>query len=174
MEEIIWSRFLDQEGVVERSISDFNSYPSTIVKDASGNLIVGCSNGDMFRYDTSDWSKEETSISSGQSIISISFAEDGDILVGTQNGKLHQMNSTSFTEVEDYSSAGRVISVYLARGELYIFSTFSTSSKIRLFDLDTDGDGVTDSQDEFPYDSTQTQDKDGDGFGDNPTRKYSR
>ena len=158
----------DQEGVVERSISDFVAYPSIIVKDVSGNLIVGCSNGDIFRYDTSDWSKEETSISSGQSIISISFAEDGDILVGTQNGKLHQLNSTSFTEVEDYSSAGRVIlGVFGSSGELYIFSTFSISSKIRLFDLDTDGDGVTDSQDEFPYDSTQTQDKDGDGFGDN-------
>ena len=63
----------DQEGIVQRSISDFVSYPSTIVKDASGNLIVGCSNGDIFRYDTSDWSKEETSISSGQSIISISL-----------------------------------------------------------------------------------------------------
>ena len=159
----------NQEGLVERSISDFVSYPSTIVKDGSGNLIVGCSNGDLFRYNISDWSKEETSISSSQSIISISFSGDGDILVGTQNGKLHQIDSITFSEVEDYTSAGRVIlGTFGSSGELYIFSTFSSSSKIRLFDIDTDSDGVTDSQDEFPYDNTQTRDTDGDGFGDNP------
>ena len=52
--------------------------------------------------------------------------------------------------------------------KLYIFSTFSSSSKIRLFDIDSDGDGFTDSQDRFPYDNTQNKDSDGDGFGDNP------
>ena len=161
-------KVFDQEGVLERSISDFVSYPSKIVTDASGNLIVGCSNGDIFRYNLSDWSKEETSISSGQSIISISFSENGDILVGTQNGKLHQLDSSTFSEVQSYSSAGRVIlGTFGSSGELYIISTFSTSSKIRLFDLDTDGDGITDSQDSFPYDNTQNQDTDGDGFGDN-------
>ena len=162
-------KVFDQEGVLERSISDFVSYPSQIVSDGSGNLLVGCSNGDLFRYNLSDWSKEETSISSGQSIISISFSNEGDILVGTQNGKLHQLNSTTFSEVEDYSSAGRVIlGKFGSSGELYIFSTFSSSSKIRLFDIDSDGDGVTDSQDQFPYDNTQNKDSDGDGFGDNP------
>ena len=86
----------DQEGIVQRSISDFVSYPSTIVKDGNGNLIVGCSNGDMFRYDFDQIGRmEETSISSGQSIISISLDDSGDILVGTQNGKFHQINSTS-------------------------------------------------------------------------------
>jgi len=58
--------------------------------------------------------------------------------------------------------------VYGDSGELYIISTFSSSSKIRLYDLDTDGDGVTDSQDHFPLDSSQTEDSDGDGYGDDP------
>ena len=63
--------------------------------------------------------------------------------------------------------------VYGDSGELYIISTFSSSSKIRLFDLDTDGDGVTDSQDHFPQDSSQTEDTDGDGYGDNPNGNNS-
>ena len=37
-----------------------------------------------------------------------------------------------------------------------------------MYDLDTDGDGVTDSQDHFPLDSSQTEDTDGDGYGDDP------
>ena len=95
-------------------------------------------------------------------------------MVGTQNGKLHVIDDTTFTEDDVYSSAGRVVmGVYGDSGELYIISTFSTSSKIRLYDLDSDGDGVTDSQDHFPLDSSQTEDSDGDGFGDNPTGNNS-
>ena len=161
-------KVFSQDGVLERSISDFNSYPTKIINDGEGNIIVGCSNGDLFRYDFTDWTKEETSVSSGQSIISITMADNGDVLVGTQNGRLHQIDSTNFTEENVYSSSGRVIfGAFGDEGELYIISTYSTSSKIRLFDLDTDGDGVTDSLDAFPNDSTQNEDTDGDGFGDN-------
>ena len=83
--------------------------------------------------------------------------------------ELHQINETTFTEEEEYTSSGRVILGTIGvDGEIYIISTFSTSSKIRLFDLDTDGDGITDSMDAFPYDSSQSLDSDGDGYGDNP------
>ncbi|MAI04125.1 MAG: hypothetical protein CMA07_00245, partial [Euryarchaeota archaeon] len=135
------------DGTLERSIADFNSYPTQIINDGNGNIIVGCANGDLFRYDFTDWTKEEISISSGQSIYSISIDDDGTIFVGTQNGRLHQINSTTFVEEEDYSSSGRVIlGTFGTSGELFIISTSSTSSKIRLYDLDNDGDGVTDSQ----------------------------
>ena len=163
-----------QEGVLQNSLSDFTSYPTKIINDGNGNIIVGCANGDLFRYDFTDWSKEETSISSGQSIISINVADNGEIMVGTQNGKLHVIDDSTFTESDVFSSAGRVMmGVYGNSGELYIISTFSSSSKIRLYDLDTDGDGVTDSQDHFPLDSSQTEDSDGDGYGDNPNGNNS-
>ena len=162
-------KIFTQEGVLQNSLSDFSSYPTKIINDGNGNIIVGCANGDLFRYDFTDWSKEETSISSGQSVISINIADNGDIMVGTQNGKLHVIDDSTFTESDDYSSAGRVMmGVYGDSGELYIISTISSSSKIRLYDLDTDGDGVTDSQDHFPLDSSQTEDTDGDGYGDDP------
>ena len=157
------------DGTLERSIADFNSYPTEIVNDGNGHIIVGCSNGDLFRYDFTDWTKEEVSVSSGQSIYSITIDDSGKIFVGTQNGKLHQINGTTFTEEKEYSASGRVVLGTIGvSGEVYIISTFSSASKIRLYDLDNDGDGVTDSLDAFPYDSSQSEDSDGDGYGDNP------
>ena len=38
---------------------------------------------------------------------------------------------------------------------------------VTITEMDSDGDGVTDSQDEFPNDPTETTDSDGDGVGDN-------
>jgi hypothetical protein len=158
----------DQNGTVLHTLSDFSSYPTKIINDGNGNIIVGCVNGDLFRYSFSDWTKEELSIDSGQSILSITMTDDNKILVGTQNGKLHVIDETNFTELRSFSSPGRVIIAnYGVDGELYVISTFSSSSKIRLFDIDTDGDSVTDSLDDFPEDSTQSTDSDGDGYGDN-------
>ena len=37
-----------QEGVLDNSLSDFISYPTKIINDGSGNIIVGCANGDLF------------------------------------------------------------------------------------------------------------------------------
>ena len=158
-----------QSGDLERSLSDFSSYPTIIINDGSGNIIVGCINGDLFRYDFNDWTMESTSISSGYSILSITIEDDGKILVGAQSGKLHIIDDATFTEDEEFTSTGRVIfASYGSQGELYITSTFSSSSKIRLFGLDTDGDSVTDTLDAFPLDSTQSVDSDGDFYGDNP------
>ena len=50
---------------------------------------------------------------------------------------------------------------------MYIVTSFLSSSKVRLYDLDTDGDGVTDSNDAFPLELTQWSDADMDGYGDN-------
>ncbi len=158
----------DQNGTVLTTLSDFSSYPTNIINDGNGNIIVGCANGDLFRYSFTDWTKEEMTISSGQYVLSITMSDDNKILVGTQNGKLHVIDETNFTELDSFSSAGRVmISNFGTNGELYIISTFSSSSKVRLFDIDTDGDLVTDSRDDFPDDATQQIDSDGDGYGDN-------
>jgi hypothetical protein len=156
-----------QGGVLEETLSGFTSYPTEIINDGNGNIIIGCANGDVFRYDFTDWSHNETSISSSQSIISINLAPDGRIMLGTQNGNLHILDDETFTEEETFSSPGRVMmGIFGDNGELYIISSFSTSSQIRLYDLDTDGDGITDNVDAFPLDSTQEADTDGDGYGD--------
>ena len=156
-----------QGGVLEHTLPGFTSYPTKIVNDGNGNIIIGCANGDIFRYDFTDWSHNETSISSSQNIISINIASDGRIMVGTLNGNLHILDSDTFTEENKFPSAGRVMmGTFGSNGELYIISSFSTSSNIRLYDLDTDGDGVTDNADAFPLDATQEVDTDGDGYGD--------
>ena len=93
-----------QEGVLQGSLSDFTSYPTKIINDGNGNIIIGCSNGDLFRYqfsseNPSNWTMEQTSISSNN-ILSINIADDGRIMVGVQNGKLHIIDSETFTEEE--------------------------------------------------------------------------
>ena len=158
----------NNDGTFETSLT-FNSYPTKIVNDGNGHIIVGCTNGDLFRYDVSDWTEEELSISSGESIYSISIDDESTILVGTQNGRLHKINSTSFSEEKEFTTGGRVImGTFGSSGELFIITTSVSNSKIRLFDLDTDGDTIPDSQDAFPLDSSQSEDSDGDGYGDNP------
>lgn len=157
-----------QDGSLSNTLSDFNSYPTILKIDSDGDLLVGCANGQLLRYDVNDWSKEEMTISSQESINSITIGENGDLHVGTLNGKLHIVDGITLTETDEYSSPGRVmISFFEDSGELYIVSAFSTSTKFRLFDLDSDGDGVTDINDDFVDDSTQQTDTDGDGYGDN-------
>ncbi|MDP6869893.1 MAG: hypothetical protein QGI21_03890 [Candidatus Poseidoniaceae archaeon] len=160
----------EKDGTLSRSIADFSSYPTILERDSNGNMIVGCANGKLYRYDTSDWSYEEMTISSTQSINSITFDNGGDLFVGTSNGNLHVVDVNNFTEQDAYSSPGKVMmAAYGVDGELFIVSAFTTSTKIRLFDLDSDSDGVTDTLDAFPNDSTQNLDTDGDGYGDSAT-----
>ena len=160
----------ESDGTLSRTISDFSSYPTLLERDLEGNLLVGCANGKLYRYDTSNWSSEEVTISIPQSINSITFDTDGNLLVGTINGKLHIIDGNNFTEVIAYDSPGRVLMAsYGLGGELYIVSAFTSNTKIRLFDLDSDSDGITDTLDDFPNDSTQEKDTDGDGYGDSST-----
>ena len=163
-----------QAGSVTTTLSDFNSYPTIMYTDDDGDLLVGCSNGQLLRYNVDTWAKEEITISSQENINSITFAENGDLFVGTLNGKLHILNGSSLAEIDVYDSPGRVmLGFFEDTGELYIVSAFTTASKFRLFDLDTDGDGVTDSNDDFKEDSSQDTDTDGDGYGDNPSGNNS-
>ncbi len=163
-----------QAGSVITTLSDFHSYPTVMHIDDDGDLLVGCSNGQLLRYNVDTWAKEEITISSQENINSISFAENGDLFVGTLNGKLHILDGSSLAEISEYDSAGRVmLGFFEDDGELYVVSAFTTASKFRLFDLDTDGDGITDSNDDFEDDSSQDTDTDGDGYGDNPSGNNS-
>jgi hypothetical protein len=78
------------------------------------------------------------------------------------------IEGATFAEGETYASQGVVIgSSTPFTGEVYIATSFISSSKVRLYDLDTDGDGVTDTNDAFPTEITQWSDADLDGYGDN-------
>lgn len=163
-----------QDGTLLQSLSDYSSHPSVLVRDSNGMLLVGTANGQVIRYDVTTWDMESMVISSGDNVNSISFDSNGDLLVGTLNGKLHIVDGSTFNETEEYDAAGRVLLGFFGPNEeLFVVSAFTTSTKFRLFDLDTDGDGVTDSQDAFPTDSSQDTDSDGDGYGDDSSGNMS-
>ena len=79
------------------------------------------------------------------------------------------IDGATFTEEDTYASQGPVVGTKTEyTGQVYITTSFLSYSKIRLYDLDTDGDGVTDTNDAFPTEITQWNDADMDGYGDNP------
>jgi hypothetical protein len=157
-----------EDGLILATLSDSNAIINDVLEDHNGDLLVGTANGNLFRYDTNSWAVETLSLSHGKSIISLEEYNNLTYHIGTQNGKLTQVQVSTFTEGSTYSSSGRVVgSTQEFSGELYIVTSFTASSKIRLYDLDTDGDGVTDQLDAFPLEFTQWDDTDGDGYGDN-------
>ena len=73
------------DGTLERSIADFNSYPTQIVNDGNGSIIVGCANGDLFRYDFTDCTKEDIIIVSAEVFVCSepALGKDKELFSGT-------------------------------------------------------------------------------------------
>ena len=155
-------------GVVAIEHTSLTSLPTQMIVDSKDRVIVGLSDGRVYRFNTTnDDNSEFVAISSSQAVNSLSLDKNENILVGTSNGRLHVISETDFTETSAHSVTSRVIASWQGDGEtLYVVTQFSSTVKIRLFDIDSDEDGVADSADEFPMDPTQTTDSDGDGYGD--------
>jgi hypothetical protein len=157
------------DGVALTNLAESSAIVNVVMEDHDGNLLVGTANGKLYRYDTTTWAVETLSLSHGNSIVSLEEYDNSTYHIGTQNGKLTQVDVTGFTEGDTYASSGKVIGSKEAfTGEIYIVTSSPTTSKIRLYDVDTDGDGFTDQIDAFPMEFTQWADADGDGYGDNP------
>ena len=156
------------DGTILTTLSEPSAIVNVIMEDHNGDLLVGTANGNLYRYDTTTWAVETLSLSHGNSLVSLEEYDNLTYHVGTQNGKLTQVDVTGFAEGDTYASSGKVIGSKEAfTGEIYIVTSTSTTSKIRLYGVDTDGDGFTDQDDAFPMEFTQWADADGDGYGDN-------
>jgi len=157
------------DGTVLTTLTESTAIVNVVMEDHNGDLLVGTANGKLYRYDTDSWAVETLSLAHGASIVSLEEYDNSTYHVGTQNGKLTQVAVTGFTEEGTYASVGRVIGSKQAfTGEIYIVTSSGSFSKIRLYGVDTDGDGVTNQIDAFPFEFTQWTDVDGDGYGDNP------
>ena len=157
------------DGTSLTTLSESTAIVNVVMEDHNGDLLVGTANGKLYRYNTNSWAFEILSLSHGSSIVSLEEFDNSTYHIGSQNGKLTQVDVAGFNEEDTYTSNGRVLGSKEAfTGEIYIVTSSVTSSKIRLYDVDTDGDGVPDQTDVFPFEFTQWTDADGDGYGDNP------
>lgn len=128
-------------------------------------LWIGISDGTVHRYSTVTWEGAEVS-SSSTPVKSINLGADEGAWVGHQNGHVRHFDD-DLNLSANHQVTGSVISVTINDDDsLYVISSTTSNTRVRLLDVDTDGDGVADGQDAFPQDPLQSADSDGDGYGD--------
>jgi len=159
----------DDGGGLINSLTDSNSIIKVLFEDSNGDLIVGNTNGKLFRYDTNTWAVETLTLPHGKAISSIQQYDNSTYAIGSKSGHISIVDVSTFSEQNTLVATGYSIGSFQDyTTAIYLATTTPTSSKIYLFDVDTDGDGVTDRLDVFPTEPTQWSDADGDGYGDNP------
>ena len=159
----------DDGGGALYSLTDSNAIIKVLFEDSNGDLIVGNANGKLFRYDTNTWNVETLTLPHGKAISSIQQYDNSTYAIGSKSGHLSIVDVSTFSEQNTLVATGYSVGSFQdSTTAIYLATTTPTSSKIYLFDVDTDGDGVTDRLDAFPAEPTQWDDADGDGYGDNP------
>ena len=156
------------DGTLETTLTEPNGIVSSLVEIDNNTLLAGTTGGTVYLYDTGSWSSSNANL--GHTKQTTYLGQYGTMyIVGAKQGKVSFLNKTSFTVIETFTASGDIIAVLPEfTGQFYAISASPSDTKVRYFDLDSDSDGINDSNDAFPQDATQSTDTDGDGYGDNP------
>lgn len=156
--------------IVEDTFETLNDHQNRVLAlalDSDGRLLTTSSGGTLIRYNTSDWTFEKLETGSSNQIEYI-LPTDDEIHIGANNGIYHSVDVSTLTSVEDYQVGGQIRGADRGpEGQLYLIASLTTTSSVRLLDVDTDSDGVINSKDAFPDDANESSDRDYDGVGDN-------
>jgi hypothetical protein len=156
------------EGVLIQTLTDPNAIVSTLFSLDNGTMLAGTTGGTVYAYATDSWTVATQALGHTKQTTYLGHT-NGYVVVGAKQGKVSFLDETNFTLVENFEASGEIIGVSMAfNGPFYAAGNTLESTKIRYFDLDSDGDTVNDRNDAFPNDPTQRADTDEDGYGDNP------
>ena len=161
----------DPTTLTTQSLTESNSIETMVFSDNEVYMFLTTSSGEVIRYFTSNWTATTLQVGGATTRLTYSAlsGNNSELYTGSNSfQKVWVIDPIAMTKSEEIDASGTTIGVIRGeRGELYVISAMNPNSLVRLFDIDSDDDGIVDSQDKFPYDSTQTSDEDGDGHGDN-------
>lgn len=155
------------DGFLNKTLSGFEDPITAMLLTSDEDLVIATSGGELFLYDTSTWVSSELELANGKSVVAIWQNADNSLMAST-NSDLYSIwiNVWGVYSTQPISGGSVIGGFYGSDGELYTVSVLSSSTHVRLFDVDDDDDGTPNSQDAFPNDSSQVSDRDGDGYGD--------
>ena len=158
----------NQQGMLVTQKSEPTSYLSSLKDFGNGILVAGSVDGSLHFYDyNNSWSHSYLSISS-QQIAYIDNFNDNSYFAIDGNDEIFFIDESSNLVTNSFSSnLGTMHVLGELSGQISVIFNSGSVGKILFYDLDGDGDGVSDSLDDFPFDPTQQTDSDDDGFGDN-------
>jgi hypothetical protein len=161
----------DPTSLTTQSLTESNSIETMVFSDNEVYMFLTTSSGEVIRYFTSNWTATTLQVGGVTTRLTYSAlsGNNSELYTGSNSfQKVWVIDPIAMTKSEEIDASGTTVGVIRGeRGELYVISAMNPNSLVRLFDIDSDEDGIVDSQDKFPYDSTQTSDEDGDGHGDN-------
>ena len=158
----------DQQGNLITQKSEPTSYISKLDDLGNGVIIGGSGNGKLHFYNyTNSWEHSYISVSSTQ-ITSLGKFNDTAHFAIDSDDEIYILDLTTKTIADTISSDfGSNYIIGELSGTISVIKNTGGISEVLFFDLDSDGDGVSDTLDVFPFDSTQQYDTDEDGYGDN-------
>ncbi len=155
------------EGVLTNTLTEPTGIVSSLAKVGNDTLLAGTTGGVAYHYETNAWSVTSTSLGHTKQTTHLSSTSNM-FIVGAKQGRVTFLDN-NFTVLENFEASGDIVGVLPEfTGQFYAVGVTPDTTKIRYFDLDSDGDGVNDRNDAFPSDPTQSADADEDGYGDNP------
>lgn len=155
------------EGVLTNTLTDPTGIVSSLAKVGNDTLLAGTTGGVAYHYETNAWTAVSTSLGHTKQTTHLTATSDK-FIVGAKQGRVTFLDS-NFTVMENFEASGDIVGVLPEfTGQFYAVGVTPDTTKIRYFDLDSDGDGTNDLNDAFPNDPTQSSDVDDDGYGDNP------
>jgi hypothetical protein len=156
------------DGQLINTLSEPNGIVSQVRMVDNQTMLAGTTGGTVYAYDTDTWAADSLALGHTKQTTSLSTSW-GMHVVGSKQGKVAFVDAANFTLVESFTASGDIIGILQSfTGQFYAVGTTPDTTKIRYFDLDTDGDGVNDRNDAFPNDASQSTDSDNDGYGDDP------